>query len=751
MKTKRMWAIASTVAVLLLVGGVLLLPASGATGSQQDGCFPVHEVQPDDTLESVAELYGVSVPELLAANDLADDMELYAGEQLCIPTSAEVTPEAPAVEATGATTDTLTPEAAAPEPEALSLRRSSSIPTRICVEGQVIDKSHRGIAGLRVAAQKGNATGRSGRTDEDGQFGFSDLTPGLWTFRVQVPDSWVAVTAEEMSASLVYGHTGCYQIRFKLDPRGCVIVKKSNQDGRPLAGWRMIVSGPTDSEGLTGRDGVARIGNLSPGTYLVTEKPGEDVPTPWIWVPVTPPQASVRVEPSREEGDCATVEFVNRAQETSCITGFKVDENHTPIAGWKVYARPADAAEPQFSAVSASDGSFTFPALPLGTWRVWEEVPPYWTAITPSEFSVTLDRSSSPPRCVYVRFKNRPPDLCGEGDKVDENGKGLAGWTVEAFSAANPGEVLSTVTDAHGHYRFNGLTLGEWVFRVKHQAGWTPITPDTVKLEIVGRDGCTQVPTFRNQSPRGCIEGFKRDNLGYGLAGWNITLRSVDGGRSQHVWTDGTGHYLFDELPVGKYEVFEEMQPGWVAVTPTKYELELQPSDGERCIRVQPFVNKQVPRDICIDGYKLDKIDKVGLPDWEVVAKNLVTGLEVKTMTDGLGYFRFSGLEPGKYQVTVGNKEGWVDVGPASQLVTVTWPPKDECATLKFYNKQTGKQEPPPYKPDDGDCRLRYTVCGGDTLNKIAARYGTSVHDILRQNHVPNADVIYPGQQLCIR
>jgi LysM repeat protein len=749
MKTKRIWAMAGVVAVMLLVAGVLILPASGATGSRQDGCFPVHEVQPDDTLESVAELYGVAVPDLLAANDLTEGVELYAGQQLCIPTAAAAATESSDVEATGVPTETITMEPAAPAVEALAVRKPSGIPTRICVEGQVIDKGHKGIAGVTVTAQKGGAAGKSTQTSQDGRFGFADLAPGNWTFRVQVPDSWVSVTSEEISVNLAYGHPGCYQVRFKLDPRGCIIAKKTDQNGKPLSGWQIVVSGPVDPEGVTGTDGIARIGDLIPGTYLVTEKPGDAIPTPWIWTPLTPAQVSVQVKAAWSGDDCATVTFRNRAQETSCITGYKVDDNHKPISGWKVYAQPANSAQPLFSAITAADGSFTFPALPMGTWTVWEEVPPYWTAITPSKFSVNLDRTSKPPRCVVVRFKNRPPDLCGEGYKVDENGKGLAGWTVEAFSATNPAEVMSTVTDESGYYRFNGLTLGDWVFRVKHQAGWTPINSDTAKVRIVGGAHCTQVPIFRNQSPHGCIDGYKRDNLGFGLAGWNITLKPVDGGPPQHALTDGTGYYLFDKLPMGKYKVFEEMQPGWAPVTPTQYEVELEPTDQNGCIRLQHFVNKQVPRDICIDGYKLDQVGNVGLPDWAIVAKNLATGAEQKATTDGVGYFRFGGLEPGKYQVTVGDKEGWVHVGPASQVVTVTWPPRNACTTLKFYNRQ-GTAPPPVDHPGNGDCRAHHTVCVGDTLNKIAARYGTSVRAIMRQNHVPNADVIYPGQPLCI-
>lgn len=49
--------------------------------------------------------------------------------------------------------------------------------------------------------------------------------------------------------------------------------------------------------------------------------------------------------------------------------------------------------------------------------------------------------------------------------------------------------------------------------------------------------------------------------------------------------------------------------------------------------------------------------------------------------------------------------------------------------------------------PEDG--RL-YTVRPGDTLWGIARRYGTTVEALVRENHIPNPNLIYPGQVLRI-
>jgi len=43
-----------------------------------------------------------------------------------------------------------------------------------------------------------------------------------------------------------------------------------------------------------------------------------------------------------------------------------------------------------------------------------------------------------------------------------------------------------------------------------------------------------------------------------------------------------------------------------------------------------------------------------------------------------------------------------------------------------------------------------YTVQRGDTLNRIATRFGTTVNALLEANHITNANLIHPGQQLVI-
>ena len=48
------------------------------------------------------------------------------------------------------------------------------------------------------------------------------------------------------------------------------------------------------------------------------------------------------------------------------------------------------------------------------------------------------------------------------------------------------------------------------------------------------------------------------------------------------------------------------------------------------------------------------------------------------------------------------------------------------------------------------DNRLVYTVQPGDTLSGIAAKYGTTVNKLVRDNNIKNPDLIYGGQKIII-
>jgi murein DD-endopeptidase MepM/ murein hydrolase activator NlpD len=73
------------------VGQRLLVPSNGVVGVPGQ----THVVQPGETLRSIAELYGLSMESLAAANNIADANSIYVGLALNIAASATPTPDVP--------------------------------------------------------------------------------------------------------------------------------------------------------------------------------------------------------------------------------------------------------------------------------------------------------------------------------------------------------------------------------------------------------------------------------------------------------------------------------------------------------------------------------------------------------------------------------------------------------------------------------------------------------------------------------
>lgn len=64
---------------------------------------------------------------------------------------------------------------------------------------------------------------------------------------------------------------------------------------------------------------------------------------------------------------------------------------------------------------------------------------------------------------------------------------------------------------------------------------------------------------------------------------------------------------------------------------------------------------------------------------------------------------------------------------------------------------KVGKGDLTPIYPGQELNHLEYTVKKGDTLSEIAEKYGTTVSELARINGLSNPDIIYPGQELSIR
>lgn len=69
-------------------------------------------------------------------------------------------------------------------------------------------------------------------------------------------------------------------------------------------------------------------------------------------------------------------------------------------------------------------------------------------------------------------------------------------------------------------------------------------------------------------------------------------------------------------------------------------------------------------------------------------------------------------------------------------------------ATNTYIGPTPGQQQPPTGGGGGGQTPSTYTVQPGDTLSRIATRFGVTVSYLASLNHIANVNLIYPGQVL---
>ncbi len=277
------------------------------------------------------------------------------------------------------------------------------------------------------------------------------------------------------------------------------------------------------------------------------------------------------------------------------------DNGETGISGVTVYLDQngngkLDTGE--LKTLTNSSGFYSFTNLPAGNYKVTEILSTGFVSTPAGGFiNVTL----APGQLLGgVNFGDRAVANASISGHVldDVNGNGskevpLGGWTVyldlKHTGNLDPGDP-TTVTDTNGAYAFTGLAAGSYRVReqVPQQPGSTSLVPVvpaggyydvsvTTGLAVSGKDFINRVPT----GTPGAISGFvfgdtngngKLDTTEIGLPGVFVYIDSNNSGTWQPgepaTFTDGSGHYLFPNVPVGTYQVRVQLPTGESQTTP---------------------------------------------------------------------------------------------------------------------------------------------------------------------------------------
>jgi hypothetical protein len=295
-------------------------------------------------------------------------------------------------------------------------------------------------------------------------------------------------------------------------------------------------------------------------------------------------------------------------------------------------------------------------------------------------------------------------------EDVDRSGtrtngeNGVSGWTV--FLDTNGDGTLqagepSAITNQDGDYTFRGLAPGNYRVTEVVREGWEATS--AVSLDIVLADNTTARNVDFFNFSGGDITGTvwnDLDNDGErnvdpstgeftdpGLRGWTVFLdlnknEAFDEGEPFTI-TDADGSYLFENLPPDDYEVTEVLPAGW---SETKgYDWKQTAEVTARTTVVQDFGNFSetngsiegyVFNDLNGDGFRdidsdTGEYSEPGLADWTVFIdlndNQIMDDGDLETLTNVDGFYSFTGLDAGDYEVIEVLPDGW-DVSPAHDV-----------------------------------------------------------------------------------
>jgi uncharacterized repeat protein (TIGR01451 family) len=476
----------------------------------------------------------------------------------------------------------------------------------------------------------------------------------------------------------------------------------------PLPGWTIILSGTTDSgrsvstTKVTGADGSYAFTNVENGTYQVREILNSG------WINTTPLSINMALAGAGAQG----VDFFNRGNLS--VSGTKYSDldasgsltaGDVSLPGWTITLSGTTSLGRTVSstAVTGSDGSYSFTMLEVGEYHISEALKPGWLNTTPTTRDVSLSGSNA----QGIDFFNRG-NLSVSGTKyndLDSSGSltagdiPLSGWTITLSGTAESGAHISkaVTTGADGAYAFSNLENGTYTVSETLKPGWINTAPVTRDLSLSGVD-VLGIDFFNRGSLS--INGTKYNDLDSSgtftagdvtLSGWTITLSgTTDSGRSVLLTavTGTDGAYSFGNLENGTYTVSETLKSGWANTAPASRDLTLSGSSFEEI----NFFNRG---SLSINGTKYNDLDSSGtltagdvtLSGWTIVltgTTDLGRSVSLVMVTGSGGSYSFENLENGTYQVSEALKPGWVNTAQATIDVVLS---ESSVQAINFFNR----------------------------------------------------------------
>ncbi|MCX6674722.1 MAG: hypothetical protein NTY37_13200 [Methanothrix sp.] len=564
------------------------------------------------------------------------------------------------------------------------------------------------LSGWSIQLVKSDNTEVSTLTREDGSYRFERLLAGGYTVSETLTSGWKAITPESGSYSVALLDADVSDRNFtnKLSSYSISGMKYNDlngngaNDGEPgMEGWKITLSGTTEGneaaqkELTTAKDGSYRFESLMPGTYTITEAEQSG------WVRTAPADGSYSVAlldadlTGKDFGNHGSWAISGRVFLDSNGNGAR-DADETGQAGWNIQlSRDGNVFN---ATTSGQDGSYAFKNLAPGKYTVNEVAMEGWTISLPADGSYNVDLLNAD--VTGKDFGNKGGFTISGVKFYDANENGVQDSDEPSIPGQpvtlvqNGKEIANVTSGEDGSYIFSNLAPGTY------EVDDPIIVSITVKSLVVA-----PIPIFGMSS----ISGVKWNDLNGnslkdpaepGIANWQIALTFVGpvGGPVHDIIlaktkTDATGAYTFKKLFPGIYKVSEFAQLGWTPTTATELTVTLPGSKTN-----QNFGNRLLsqPGKASIWGVKYNDLNgnganngEPGLSGWTIRLKNLSTIVELTTTTNVNGWYSFTNLDPGNYQLSEVFQSGWTPTSPAGGIHAPFALAAGDSKELNFGNK----------------------------------------------------------------
>ncbi len=323
-------------------------------------------------------------------------------------------------------------------------------------------------------------------TDENGEIHLSGLECDLEAGTILVVkevETLPGYLLDEAEKEVLLEADKATVVQFENQPLNPLLIKKVDQDGRPLAGIKFRVKradGQYVGEYVTGISGFATVAGQQPGFFIV-----EEIETlPGYILDSTPKTVELRIDKPAE------VEFINHKAGSLLIKKVNsVDGSALAGATFKVTTAEGTLVA---EVTSNQNGYATLDNLEPGTYIVSEIKGPDGFILDNTPHTVVVKKD----KMATVEIANTPMSML-EIRKVDSvTGKPLSGITFEVEKLS--GERIGTfTTDSAGRIIVPDLTP-QWVVvkETKTRQGYK-LDPDPVNVEI--KAGKTTVVKYQNQ------------------------------------------------------------------------------------------------------------------------------------------------------------------------------------------------------------------------------------------------------------